>query len=580
MQKKRYFDFVVEYFPYIFLIFILDTSISLWWSYLTFEREIYEWVIFKAIKNIFIMFVVNVFIIHLFFIFLKERTKYVVYFLTIYAVVVFILQAYLLVNYSAKFNPMFMDFFLQTNLGEIYEFMEFYINIESILACIVFLVFILACIAFFKAIKNNFFRFDKKKYYFLCGVYIFVIVALLLDTANRYFIKKHGVNSLDKVNSIFVVDIPLQIYNYYADTGVWANYNFYLKNYKKIADEYKSNKYILTKQNDFDIVFIVGESTQRNYMSLYGYDLNTTPNLVALEKKGNLIKFSDTISPFASTQASLRRVMNFSNIENEENWYDRLNIVDLFELAGYDSLFLSNHEPMSGHTSITTAVANRAKETFFLNQFATDDKIFTKALDGDMLPLIKDRVGIKDFFVIQLMGTHFKYDRRYDKSYAKFDADNINNRNLGLEEKKVVANYANAVLYNDYFINEVFNLFKDREAIIVYISDHGESVYEYRDKAEHFVTSRFTAEIPFFFIVSDKFKQNNPELLNKIVKAKDRPFMTDDLIHTMATVGGIQVKDYEESRDVLSEKFNLNRIRFFNGEADYDKILKYEKAKY
>lgn len=314
-------------------------------------------------------------------------------------------------------------------------------------------------------------------------------------------------------------------------------------------------------------------------MSLYEYNLQTTPKLEELEKKGYLIKFSDVIAPFASTQASLRRVLNFSNIENEEEWFNQLNMVDLFNLAGYKSMFVSNHEPLSGHTSITTAVANRADKAIFIDQFSTDDKIFTKQPDGAMLPYIKSASNIYDFFVIQLMGTHFKYDRRYEKQFAKFTSKDIK-RNLDEKFKVNVANYANAVLYNDYFVNEIFNLFKDKEAIIVYISDHGESVYEFRDRAEHFVTSRFTAEIPFFFIVSDKFKQNNPELVDRIIKAKNKPFMIDDLIHTMTTIGGIKVENYDPARDVLSDKFNSNRIRIFNGEADYDKILKYEKAKY
>ncbi|WP_187153614.1 phosphoethanolamine transferase [Campylobacter peloridis] len=408
--------------------------------------------------------------------------------------------------------------------------------------------------------------------------YALIIVGLILDCANRYFIKKQGINSIDKINFSFFIDIPEQFLRYYSENGIWADYNFYLKNYEKTANSYMGGGISIKNKIPY-VIFIIGESTQRNYMSLYGYYLKTTPNLEILEKKGNLIKFSDVIAPFASTQASLRRVMNFSNIENEENWYDRLNIVDLYNLAGYKSIFVSNHEPMSGHTSITTAVAYRANKTIFLDKFATDDKIFTKKLDAEMLPFIKDNSKNYDFFVLQLMGTHFKYDRRYEKSFAKFKADDIN-RNLDLKDKEIVASYANSVLYNDYFINEVFDLFKDKEAIMIYISDHGESVFEYRDRAEHFVTSKFTAEIPFFFIVSDKFKKNNPHLLKKIISAKDKPYMIDDLIHTMVTIGGIEVKDYDKTRDILNDNFNEKRARIFNGEVDYDKFLKYEKAKF
>ncbi|TXE87646.1 sulfatase-like hydrolase/transferase [Campylobacter volucris] len=142
-------------------------------------------------------------------------------------------------------------------------------------------------------------------------------------------------------------------------------------------------------------------------MSLYGYNLQTTPKLEELEKKGYLIKFSDVIAPFANTQASLRRVLNFSNIENEEEWFNQLNMVDLFNLVGYKSIFISNHEPLSGHTSNITAIANRANKTIFIDKFITDDKIFTKQVDGVILPIVKDNLKNNDFFVVHLMGTHF-----------------------------------------------------------------------------------------------------------------------------------------------------------------------------
>lgn len=73
MQKENFFDFIIKFFPYIALIFILDTIISLWWSYLTFEREIFEWIVFKAVKNVFIVLVLNIFIIQVFFLFLKTK---------------------------------------------------------------------------------------------------------------------------------------------------------------------------------------------------------------------------------------------------------------------------------------------------------------------------------------------------------------------------------------------------------------------------------------------------------------------------------------------------------------------------
>ncbi|MCR6576177.1 sulfatase-like hydrolase/transferase [Campylobacter insulaenigrae] len=576
MTQKTYFDFVLKYIPYIALIIVLDIIIALWWSYFTFQREFTEWIFFRATKYIFTICVLDIFIIHLFYLFLKEKTKYIVYIFSLLATFIFLLQVYLLVFYYSKLNVIMIDILLQTDIKEIYEFIQVYINYKIVISVIVFYTLIMVFLLMFYKIKPKIYVQNKVKN-FLCIFYVLVIIILFVDIANRYFVKHQGKYSFDKLNFSFVIDIPIQFVEYYGKNGLWTNYKFYLTNYEKVANLYK-NKVILKEKIPY-IVFIVGESTQRNYMSLYGYELNTTPNLKNLEQSGNLIKFSDTIASFASTQASLRRVLNFSNIENEENWQDRLNVVDLFNLAGYRSIFISNHEPMSGHTSITTAVANRAHKTIFLNQFINDDKILSKALDTEMLPLVKKELDDKDFFILQLMGTHANYKRRYEKEFDKFNFNDIK-RNLSQEKKQEVAEYANAVLYNDYFVNEIFNIFKDKDAIIIYISDHGESVFEYRDRAEHFVTSKFTAEIPFFFIMSDNFKNNHPEIVERILVSKDKPFMTDDLIHTLSAIGGIYVKDYDEKRDIINDAFNTNRIRFFNGDVDYDKVLKSEKSKY
>ncbi|MBD2820336.1 sulfatase-like hydrolase/transferase [Xenorhabdus sp. 42] len=63
---------------------------------------------------------------------------------------------------------------------------------------------------------------------------------------------------------------------------------------------------------------IIGESTSRNHMGLYGYRYNTTPNLQKI-KNSNLHIFTDVISPNASTIPSLKKIFTFFNSENEKN---------------------------------------------------------------------------------------------------------------------------------------------------------------------------------------------------------------------------------------------------------------------
>ncbi len=66
------------------------------------------------------------------------------------------------------------------------------------------------------------------------------------------------------------------------------------------------------------VILIIGESTQRNYLNLYGYPLPTTPKLNTLRDSQNLFVFSNVISPATHTDESLRKVLTFSNYENEQ----------------------------------------------------------------------------------------------------------------------------------------------------------------------------------------------------------------------------------------------------------------------
>lgn len=78
-----------------------------------------------------------------------------------------------------------------------------------------------------------------------------------------------------------------------------------------------STKEILANAQNLPLlVLVIGESTQRNYLSLYGYPLSTTPRLEALEQAGNLVLFRDFISSFPNTDRSLQRALTFSHYEN------------------------------------------------------------------------------------------------------------------------------------------------------------------------------------------------------------------------------------------------------------------------
>ena len=69
---------------------------------------------------------------------------------------------------------------------------------------------------------------------------------------------------------------------------------------------------------------------------------------------------------------------------------------------------------------------------------------------------------------------------------------------------------------------------------------------------------------------TDRFKENHPELWNKILEAQHRPYMTDDLPHTIMDLLDIRVDGYDDRRSIINLNFNINRNRIIK-EKDYKK---------
>ena len=328
-----------------------------------------------------------------------------------------------------------------------------------------------------------------------------------------------------------------------------------------------------------NIVLIIGESLQRGHMSLYGYGIQTTPLLEGLEASGNLIKFSDTISPYATTNQVLMRLLNFSNYESERQkaWFRSLSIIDMFGLSGYRTFWISNQEAFGAHALSAKSAADRADGEIFLSKSNLYETVRIKP-DGALLPLInqaKAGQSERNFYVIHLIGNHMDYSLRYPEGFGKFSEADVKAK-LTSDQKKVVAYYDNSVLYNDFVINEIFKIFSDGDSLIVYLSDHGENLYE-NGRLGHGMESRFSYEIPLLFIASREFLTANAELWQRLDAAKDKPFMSDDLAHLLADIIGVAPLELDTSRSPIRSDFNASRKRI-TGESDYDEKLKSAKG--
>ena len=322
------------------------------------------------------------------------------------------------------------------------------------------------------------------------------------------------------------------------------------------------------------VILLIGESTNRNHMGIYGYSRNTTPKMQELIREGKAIAFSYAVSPHATTMNVLKEVLTAHNYEADVSWYQTGNIVDIMKKAGYESYWLSNQDTVGLYGNLTSLFASRCDFAKFTRQQKARETIQNiDNLDTELLPMIDEYLtadDTKQFFVLHIMGTHYLYSKRYPKGFGDFD-----NQQAVSEKEKIRNEYDNAVLYNDYFVNELYKRIADKDAVIIYVSDHGEDVYgdgsdiigHIEEKANHNMV-----EVPMIIIGSDKFRAKHLHFWEDMFGRKNKAFMTDDLIHVIMGLNKIKSSIYVPERDITNIKYK-ERKRIING-IDYDSLIK------
>lgn len=327
-----------------------------------------------------------------------------------------------------------------------------------------------------------------------------------------------------------------------------------------------------------NVVFILGESTNRNHMHLYGYYLPNTPNLDDMAARGEISVFRDVVSPHSTTIAVLSKLFTFCNHESDKPWYEYSNLIDIMNSAGYKTYWLSNQESSGIWGNVAQIYAAHSNVSHFtrIRDSREDDGLE----DGALFPLVDEaiaqRAEDKNFYVVHLMGGHGLYYNRFPYIFTKFTKDDIQ-LDVNEAQKTVIAQYDDALYYNDYIVSGIIDKFRctGEDSIVVYVPDHGEAVYDEGGFTGHIEEnpSRHMIEIPVIIWASDKFKELHTEKWAAIQAAVNNPYMTDDMIHTMLDIVDVQTADYDPARSIINQQFDASRPRFFD-DKNYDTEIK------
>jgi heptose-I-phosphate ethanolaminephosphotransferase len=130
-------------------------------------------------------------------------------------------------------------------------------------------------------------------------------------------------------------------------------------------------------------------------------------------------------------------------------------------------------------------------------------------------------------------------EKRYPVGRNRFKSAPPAKMVVNTEKSRSVVNlYDNAVHYHDSVISEItkrfFSLTQNKNAALVFLSDHGEELYEIRDYAGHgYPPGKVISEVPYFMCLSDKFKKNYPVVEETMRKRLNTPYSTANNFYTV-----------------------------------------------
>ena len=333
------------------------------------------------------------------------------------------------------------------------------------------------------------------------------------------------------------------------------------------------------------IVLVIGESFNKHHTPLYEKDyLPTTPLLMRQQEKGNLVVYTDAVAPFNFTSNAFKYMFSTWDEESGDEWTRHTLFPAVFKKAGYCVDFYTNQFAMA-----QTDMWDFAGGTVF-NHHGLSELQFTHRnpdifdYDGELLrelPPTDSLTAQPTLLIVHLRGQHVKYDNRYPQAYAKFTPNDEKTPFGGETGREIAAHYDNATLYNDAVVNTVFEMLKNTDGIGIFLSDHGEEVYDWRDKYERTnertITpeiARYQYEIPLMFYMTDTFKVRHPDVAEAVTTSADRPFISSDLCHLLFYLGGISIADYQEKRNILSPQYDKTRKRIIGSNTDYDELMR------
>lgn len=223
---------------------------------------------------------------------------------------------------------------MQTNFSESKEFIKDYFNTKVLFS---FLILILEIFAEIKVLANNTLK-NRSRFFLFTAVVICLCSILLLYKTRVNMVTDIGLIAKQNIKS----------YNDFRQKMVQRKKNISVEGTLKHNGE--KGIYVL----------VIGESQNKNHMSAYGYQRDTTPWLKAMMNRENTFVFNEVYSCHTHTVPVLTYALTAKNQYNSTNLTEAVSILEVAEAVGYETAWLSNQVKYGAWDTPITVIASEA----------------------------------------------------------------------------------------------------------------------------------------------------------------------------------------------------------------------------
>lgn len=394
-------------------------------------------------------------------------------------------------------------------------------------------------------------------------------IGLIIIFAIALFISKYNFNiKIKKLNKkiLFILILTLitnifLIYRYKNNilTDIIFGAKDYLAEYKEFKKQISERNIVDIKIDNIDTinkgiyVLVLGESQNKDHMSVYGYSQKTTPYLESMEKDKNFIKFTNTYSCHTHTIPVLSYALTSKNQYNDINMKNAISILDVAKACNIETVWLSNQVRYGGYDTPVSVIADTANQQVWINN-NHGKTTNTNYYDIKLIDKLR-KIKIKDnmLIVIHLMGNHGSYKDRYPDKFSKFQT-NTNRIN----------EYDNSILYNDYVVENILKKLKTLPNFkaLIYCADHADAVdQDLAHDSTQFVPSM--THVPMYIYMTDSYIKNNIDVYSNLYKNKDCYFTNDLLFNLILGILNIKLHNFYEQQNDITNKYYDNNIKRF-----------------